>query len=260
MQTSGSVSAVRAAVLGICCFVGVVRIAAAQVTAPPTTPPTAPAQGASPTTAAQGAAVAVPTGPAAFEKEIAAFEAKDKTMFPTAGGNLFVGSSSIRLWKLEQSFPKHTCLNRGFGGSQMHEVNHFFDRIVKPYNPAFIVLYAGDNDLAKKRSVDLVVSDYEEFVKRTRALWPDVPIVFLGIKPSPQRWALRDKAQEVNQRVAKLAAAGHKQLIVDAWSEFLGENGEPREEFYMPDKLHLSPTGYVIWAKHLSLMLVQPAK
>ena len=68
---------------------------------------------------------------AQWEKEIAAFEAADKTNPPPQGAILFVGSSSIRLWKtLARDFPGHQVINRGFGGSQITDSVHFAGRVV----------------------------------------------------------------------------------------------------------------------------------
>src|SRR6187399_1771362 len=70
-----------------------------------------------------------------WETEIRKFEEQDlKTAFP-AGANVFVGSSSVRLWKLTDAFPKQKCLNRGFGGSQMGDAARYAERIVIPHKP-----------------------------------------------------------------------------------------------------------------------------
>src|SRR3954451_16315089 len=67
-----------------------------------------------------------PMGPARWEKEIAAFEAKDRQNPPPRGAVLFTGASSIRMWTtLAQDFPNHAVLNRGFGGSQIEDATYF---------------------------------------------------------------------------------------------------------------------------------------
>ncbi len=48
---------------------------------------------------AQNPAVSTNVGPAKWEAEIKAFEAADKTNPPPRNATLFVGSSSVRLWK-----------------------------------------------------------------------------------------------------------------------------------------------------------------
>ena len=69
-----------------------------------------------------------------------------------------VGSSSIRFWRtLKQDFPDRTVINRGFGGSTVWEVDHYFDRVVAPYKPKEIVFYDADHemsDLARRDRID----------------------------------------------------------------------------------------------------------
>src|SRR5690606_3514310 len=61
-----------------------------------------------------------------WEKAIDAFEAKDKESVLEKEPIVFVGSSSIVMWKsLSDDFPNKTTLNRGFGGSQTDEVHYY---------------------------------------------------------------------------------------------------------------------------------------
>ena len=65
-----------------------------------------------------------------FAKEINAFTAADATNPPPRSAILFVGSSSIRLWKtLTQDFPDLRVVNRGFGGSQIIDSVNYADRV-----------------------------------------------------------------------------------------------------------------------------------
>src|SRR5437660_1738407 len=86
---------------------------------------------------------------AKWEKEISAYEASDRTNAPPKGGIVFIGSSTIRLWKtLPQDFPGYNVINRGFGGSEIIDSAHFADRIIFPYEPRMVLLRAGGNDLS----------------------------------------------------------------------------------------------------------------
>src|SRR5690606_31638453 len=102
---------------------------------------------------------------ARWEKAISAFEEQDRKSPPPKGAVLFVGSSSIRLWNLEKSFPHHSTINRGFGGSQIADSVHFADRLILKHEPKVIVSYAGDNDISAKKSPERVASDFQSFVK-----------------------------------------------------------------------------------------------
>ena len=93
-----------------------------------------------------------------WEKEIAAFEASDRKKSPPKGAILFVGSSSIRYWtNLAADFPELKVINRGFGGSHVADTTYFADRIIFPYEPSKIVVYAGDNDIGRGASPEQVL-------------------------------------------------------------------------------------------------------
>src|SRR3954471_13031562 len=103
-------------------------------------------------------ATATTTANVPFEDEIEQFEAADKANPPRKGGVVFVGSSSIRLWpNLKADFPGVNVVQRGFGGSELWQVVNCAPRIVLPYCPTRIVLYAGDNDLAAGRSPEQIL-------------------------------------------------------------------------------------------------------
>src|SRR5262245_53212647 len=76
-----------------------------------------------------------------WDPEIRKFEESDRQSPPAPGQVVFVGSSSIRMWKLAESFPDLTALNRGFGGSQLSDAAKYAERIVTPYKPRVVVLY-----------------------------------------------------------------------------------------------------------------------
>ncbi|MHC4116368.1 MAG: SGNH/GDSL hydrolase family protein, partial [Planctomycetota bacterium] len=105
-----------------------------------------------------------------------------KNSFPS-DAVLFVGSSSIKLWRTREYFSDLPVINRGFGGSQISEVNYFADRIVLPYAPRVIAFYAGDNDVAKGKSANRVFEDYQKFVKTVHGKLPRTRIIFIAIKP-----------------------------------------------------------------------------
>lgn len=189
-----------------------------------------------------------------WEREIRAFEASDRTNPPPKGAILFLGSSSIRLWKtLAQDFPGEQVINRGFGGSCIADSTAFAERIVFPYEPRTIVFYAGDNDLAQGRTPEQVAADYQAFVQKVRARLPGTRIAFISIKPSPLRWRLHDKIESANRQIA--AMKGDGLVFVDSYQAMLGADGQPRREMFRADRLHLNENGYALWARLLKTQL-----
>ena len=184
----------------------------------------------------------------AWEKEIAAFEVSDKTNAPPRNGILFIGSSSIRLWtNLGQDFPGKPVFNRGFGGSQIIDSVHFADRIVFPYKPKTIVLYAGGNDLNAKKSADQVFTDFKLFAETVRCRLPKTRIVFISSAPNPARWAQIEEVRKANRLIRNYIEASSNMAYIDVHPAMLGPDGQPKPDIYRADKLHMNEKGYAIW-------------
>src|SRR5262245_8480051 len=185
--------------------------------------------------------------PDRWEADIRKFEEADRQSPPAPGKVVFVGSSSIRQWKLAENFPDIPALNRGFGGSQLGDSANYAERIVTPYKPRVVVVYAGDNDIAAGKAPTAVREDYKKFVETVRGKLPDVKSVFSAIKLSPKRCALADQAKEAN-RLVKAEMKDPNQVFVNVWPYMIGTDGKPRRELYVQDELHLTPEGYKLWA------------
>ena len=204
-------------------------------------------------------------GQSKWEANIKAFEAADKTNPPPTGAIVFVGSSSIVLWKdLAQDFPEFKTIQRGFGGSEIHDVTAFANRIVIPYRPTQVVLYAGDNDIANGKSPEQLLNEFKSFAVTIHANLPQAPITFISIKPSPNRWHLVDKVKKANALVADYVKGNRQLDFIDVFTPMLGQDGKPRPELFLPDNLHLNRKGYDLWVKlirpHLKLTENAPAK
>ena len=185
---------------------------------------------------------------AIWEKDIRQFEAQDKTAPPKPGAVLFVGSSSINYWKsLAEDFPEVRTINRGFGGSDLDDSVYFADRIVTPYKPAAVVVYAGDNDLMNGHSPQEVHDDFVNFVSRARAGNPKLPIAFVAIKPSVARRALLDQIRQANALIRDWAAKQDGVAFIDVYTPMLDAQGNPRPELFIQDGLHMNRQGYEIW-------------
>ncbi len=186
-----------------------------------------------------------------WEKSIAAFEKSDQANRPPQQALLFVGSSSIRGWDLNASFPDRRTINRGFGGSELADVIRYADRIILPYNPRVVVVYAGDNDIAHGKSAATVFADYQRLTRKIHAALPETRIVFIAIKPSLKRWKLVAEMRHANEQIRKMAAQHAHLDYVDIDTPMIGEDGKPRGELFKQDGLHLNRQGYALWAKRI---------
>ena len=194
-----------------------------------------------------------------WEQDMQRFEAQDATVPPPKDAVLFIGSSSIRFWDtLAADFPGVAVINRGFGGSELRDSTWYADRIVIPYRPRQVVLYAGDNDIASARSPAQVQQDFRAFVHRLRRELPGVKIAYISNKPSPARVHLLDVQRQANA----LIQADAKQLrvdFIDVFTPMLDAQGQPRADLFIEDRLHMNSAGYALWRSLVAPYLVAPS-
>ena len=186
-----------------------------------------------------------------WEETIRQFEQWDrKNTFPS-DAVLFMGSSSIRMWPTCECFEGLPVINRGFGGSQISEVNYFAERIVLRYEPKVIVFYAGDNDVAAGKNARRVFDDYKKFVKLVHARMPGTRIIYVGIKPSGSRWSLWPVMNEANMMIKDFSGKDGRLFYFDSATPLMGSDGKPDNAFFLEDRLHLNDKGYEVWTKLL---------
>jgi lysophospholipase L1-like esterase len=196
-----------------------------------------------------------------FEKEIRAFEKLDSLAMPAKGMKLFIGSSSFRLWK---SFDADTkgmnAFNRGFGGSTFKDALYYFDRMVVKYQPSWVFVYEGDNDLASGQSPEEIAAQFEEFSNRLAKQVLGAKLVFVSARPSLARETLKAKQQDLNQRIAAISSKKKGHFVIDMHSPFYNADGTLMQDIFVADRLHLNEKGYVIFAKQIQNFLQKYAK
>ena len=205
-------------------------------------------------------AVSVLGGPAdpdpnRFAEQIESFAQWDARNAVPAEPLLFVGSSSIRMWRTRESFPELPVINRGFGGSHISDVLHFAERIVLPYEPRAIIFYAGDNDVAGGKSAERVLNDYRRFVGLVHTNLPRARVIFVTIKPSGRRWSLWPEMNTANELIQAFSDKDDRLFFADLAAPLMGDDGKPDDRLFLKDRLHLNPAGYAAWTKALRPIL-----
>ena len=191
-----------------------------------------------------------------FYDEIKSFQKQDSAQLPPKNAVLFVGSSSIKLWtSLQKDLPMHSIINRGFGGSSLPDVIRYADEIIIRYRPAQVVIYGGDNDLASSDTVTAqIVSDrFQQLFNLIRKQLPEVAIAFISIKPSPSREHLLQKQLGANELIKAFLKKQTKAAYIDVFNSMIDQQGKPKAELFVEDRLHMNQKGYAIW-----LQVVEP--
>lgn len=185
-----------------------------------------------------------------FAAEISAFKKLDSARFPGTGKILFIGSSSFTKWTdVQDYFPAHAIINRGFGGSTLLDVIRYEKEVIFPYDPKQVVIYCGENDVAGDTAVTgtAVLERFKQLFTDIRKRFPKVPVIFVSLKPSPSRWHMRARTMEANRLIKKYLKKKKHTRFINVWDVMLNEKGEPREELFIKDRLHMNAEGYKIW-------------
>ena len=185
-----------------------------------------------------------------FISEIKNFETQDSLSMPAKGQTLLVGSSTFRFWVTSKNdLMGYPTINRGFGGSQMSDVNYYFDRIVAKYEPKLILVYEGDNDLAAGESPESILEDFKIFTQKVKTQLPKTMVGYFSIRPSIARTNIRDKQILTNKLIENYCKELPKFYFVDVYNDYFLPNGALMPDVFVADKLHLNPRGYEIWTK-----------
>ncbi len=115
------------------------------------------------------------------------------------------------------------------------------------HKPLTIVFYAGYNDLAEGTSPEVVLADYTSFVRRVHKALPETRILFIGIKPSLERWAIVGKVRDANAVIRGYRETDDRVGYVDVDGPMLGWDEKPRADLFVSDGLHMTPKVYARW-------------
>ena len=213
---------------------------------------------ASITIGAQQPALQPPQDPNRWEPAIQKFEEQDTLTPPAKGGIVFIGASSIVRWNLAESFPDlKDAINRGFGGSEMADSAKYAARVVVPYAPRTVVLYPGENDIARGTTPQTVGAGFVKFYQTVHSALPKTRIIAIGLKPTPARWQLNDKFLEANTLIRRYCQSHPNCDYLDVSRDMLGADRKPRPELFIADGQHMTPEGYKIWSRLIHPLLVK---
>jgi lysophospholipase L1-like esterase len=194
-----------------------------------------------------------------FDNDVQTIRQYDKIYAPPKNPILFVGSSSVRVWSdLERTFAVYVVLNRGLGGTVINEITYYINDLIIPYHPRQIFLYVGENDLPDgKATSDSILNRTKRLLTLIRGKLPNVPIVYISMKPSPSREKYLDKMVLANRLIRNYISTQKGMHFIDVYSRMLTPDGKPKPELFRADRLHMNPQGYDIWIKEIKPYLMK---
>ncbi len=185
-----------------------------------------------------------------WETEVQKLEQLDTQEKHPNDAILFIGSSSIRLWKnIDQDMAPYSAIRRGYGGAHFTDLIHFTHRLINPHQFDALVVFVGnditggDNDLSPKEVAKL----FKFFVKQVREQHPEKPIFLIQITPTNSRWKVWDKISEANSLMKKYCESHPNLYYIQTEEHYFGKDGKPNADLFIKDQLHMNQAGYDIW-------------
>jgi len=191
-----------------------------------------------------------PTGK--WESEIAAFDKLNQTEKYPENSILFVGSSSIRLWNtIQKEMAPYPVIQRGFGGSRTPDVVQYMKRIAYPHRFSAVVIFVANdiNGSQEDLSPTETLMNFKKMVKILRSKYKKQPVFIVEITPSQSRWKQWPLIQQTNAMLKAFCEKGKNLVFIDTAKSYLNEKGEPNNDLFRDDLLHLNHQGYLIWGK-----------
>ena len=163
---------------------------------------------------------------------------------------LFIGSSSIRMWKsIQEDIRPYKSIRRGYGGARYTDLIHFTEQLVEPHDvKAVAVFVANDitgskNDLKPKEILRLV----KYIVRSIRKTHINKPIFFIETTPTSSRWKVWNQISYANDLISDFCSNNQNLFFINTRSFFISSNGEPNDDYFVGDRLHLNKKGYSLW-------------
>jgi hypothetical protein len=193
-----------------------------------------------------------------WENAIQKFEQLDKSESDPENAILFVGSSSIRLWQwIKEDMAPYPVIQRGYGGAKFSDLDYYAERIIYPHEfRALVIFIANDISGSKKdKSPAEIVELYTSVLETVRKKHDTTPVFLIAITPTKNRWDVWHKTKEANRQLKAKCNELDNAYFIDTINLYLNEKGEPREELFIEDKLHLNEEGYDVWTSAIKASL-----
>ena len=182
---------------------------------------------------------------------------------------LFIGDSITDLWTYpaDHEYPgglntwnnryRDIATNHGITGDKTQTVLWRLTegKSLDGYTPRNVVLLIGINNLLQNDTPADTAEGIGAIVLYLRRKLPEARILMLGIFPCWEKAdnPIRAKIKAVNAEISKLADY-RQTFFADIGGAFLERDGSIRKAV-MRDLLHLSPTGYEMWADNMDPLL-----
>ncbi len=201
-----------------------------------------------------------------WEPDIIKLETQDKQETDPKNAVLFLGSSSIRLWKdMDSDLAPWKTINRGYGGAKFSDLAVYVERLTKPHRCDAIVIFVGNDIVGKPedKSPQEIARLFKYVVDQIRKSHAKQPIFLIAVTPTPSRFSAWPQIKQANAELRRVCEADNSLHFIATESKYLDEEGKPIPKYFQKDMLHQNRDGYAVWSSLVKAKLDEvmlPAK
>jgi lysophospholipase L1-like esterase len=187
-----------------------------------------------------------------FAPAIEAFEKLDQSQKYPDDAILFTGSSSIRLWEtIAEDVAPYPVIQRGYGGARYSDLAYYAERIVSPHQFRAVVIFVANDVSGSERDKPPAETAkfFQHVLQVIRRHNAEAPVFLVGITPTAKRWEVWEQTQATNAALRKLIEADPHGHYIDTAAHYLDDQGQPRIELFVADRLHQNRDGYRLWGR-----------
>lgn len=173
-----------------------------------------------------------------------------------SSSSVFLGDSFTHQFEIHEFFKDENVKNRGIDGDKIRGIINRISPITK-IQPKKIFILAGVNDLGSGRSVENIISDYNNLIDTLIDKCPKTTIYLQSIFPVAAKShkfkmcnpETNDKIRIINAKLKEVAKTNSLQYLDNY--HYFEKQGSINPDYVLKDGLHLSSKGYLLWAKLL---------
>ncbi len=153
----------------------------------------------------------------------------------------------------QRRFPEYAVDNLGISGEPVEGLLARIELIRGIIeNPDYLFLMTGINNISFEQHD--FVGPYREIVRNLTTWYPSSAVVVQSILPVSLEWISNEVIKDANHRLEQIAHEFHGDYL-DVYSFFVDSRGMPKSGYLQDDGVHLSSTGYDIWANTVESFL-----
>jgi lysophospholipase L1-like esterase len=166
---------------------------------------------------------------------------------------VFIGDSLTEWYDWERRFPGCDVTNLGVSGETVEEMLDRRELIrSRAGRPDVVFLMIGINNVLQERYA--ITLPYRELVRNFTSWWKDATIVVQSLLPVDYAWISNDMIRDINRRLQEIAQE-YGAAYLDVYAAFVDGSGNPNAGLLSDDGVHLSGSGYAVWAGEVGRFL-----